>query len=206
MTGRAFASLSALSLAALVAYAAASCLDETTPSTVVVATGTPSISIYAPGDGACIPLTGGKDDFITVAVTVDNSTFYLRPPGACTNLGNCGHLQLDVDGVYNNSSATSLVDVIFEGKIANHFGEKTLTVTLVDDNGNPWLQSVDGDAGDGGDAGPNGPFSASVKIVGKTSCASSSTSTSSSTTSSTSSSSTGTGGGGTGGADAGDGG
>src|SRR5512140_2179297 len=166
MTGRALAFTSAFALLGLGTLPA--CSTETTASTVTVAVGTPTLTITSPRDGACLELTGGVSDHIPVTVAV--TEFFLRPPGgACTGLGNCGHLLLQVNGLDNNLAASNAVDVDFQGKISNHFGAMQLKVTLLDDDGEPWTISRDTEAGVP-DAGPNGPFTASVNIITKLSC------------------------------------
>jgi hypothetical protein len=145
-----FVLASMLLVSALVAVGVASC---TTPETTVVVPGCttsePTLSIVSPVNGACWAVSAGDDAYVPVVVSAGN--FLLRPPGQCTGCDNCGHLRLSVNGVVNNDSATSVVDVLFSGAIPDHFQTMKLTVDLVDDCGRPW-QSVDG--GVACDAGP----------------------------------------------------
>jgi hypothetical protein len=168
MTRRAscFHAACALLLGAL----SSSCTTETESTGVIVATGTPSISITNPTEGSCVVVGSGADAYIPVAIKVSN--IYLRTPGgACSGLGNCGHVDLTVNGVLNNTGAGDVIDVVFQGKIANHFDKFHIVAALKDDADKDWTLDTDGDAGivDGGTA----KYSAEVNIVAAPSCSSS---------------------------------
>lgn len=199
---RAFAFATVLALGVTALAAAPSCSTETAAviDTGCPATGTtPKLTIASPAEGACVEVSAGKDAYIPVVVIAEN--FKLDPPGTCNECESCGHLQLDVNGQYNNSAATSIVDVVFQGKIASRYGELELKVTLVGEDGAPWAPAVDGGTGDAGDAGQTAvqPVTATVKVITAKSCAASGSS-SSGTTSSSSGGTGGAGGAGTGGA------
>jgi hypothetical protein len=149
MTGRAYAIASALLLGGLCAYGSGSCV----PTPLVTPTGTPesvtSFSIASPRPGACVqipdPCPGNGPPCPTVPITLDpialnlgQGQFSIRPPGACGQNYNCGHIQLYVDGVLNGEGAGSVVDVNLQD-MAVPYREMTITVELVDDCGNPWL-------------------------------------------------------------------
>jgi hypothetical protein len=188
---RAFAFAFVLSLCATAVAAAPSCTSETTATAVPgCSTLEPSLAIVSPADGACVEVSGGDDAFIPVIVSTPN--FLVRPPGTCSDCSNCGHVALTVNGLANNTSSTSVVDLLFSGNIASHYGDLELTVTLVDDDGNPWVFTPDG--GTGSDAGKTtyGPLSQTVKITTKASCGSSSSSSSTSSSSGSTSSSSST--------------
>ena len=206
---RVFAFVTVLALCAAAVAAAPSCSTETTATldTGCPSVGTtPKISIVSPADGACVEAGSGADAFIPVVVAAEN--FKIDAPGACADCGSCGHIALSVNGQHNNDAATSVVDLQFQGNIANHFGDLTLTVQLVGDDGTPWAPFVDADAGDGARVANAPPITATVSITTRKSCEAGASSSSSGGTGgaggagggASSSSSGGTGGAGNGGA------
>ena len=205
MSRRALAFTSVLLVcAAAAAVDVASCTVETTPLPAVCDTGTPSLRIISPVADACVEVSAGADAYIPVLVDAQN--FQIRPPGSCSSCVNCGHVVLRVNDLDNNASTSSVVDVDFAGKLANHYGTMNLTVELVDDCGRPWTAFgqdggvLDCDAGvvGSGDGGTVEPLVMTVTITSSPSCgsgSSSSTGTGSTSSSSTSTSSaSGTGG------------
>src|SRR5689334_4751079 len=129
MSRRALAFSVVFLVCAAAAAGAASCSTETIPSTAVCDTGTPSLGIVSPVEGACLAVSGGSDAYIPVVVNAAN--FQIRPPGTCSGCANCGHLLLRVNDVDNNASSSSVVDVDFQGKLPGHFGDFKLTVELM---------------------------------------------------------------------------
>jgi hypothetical protein len=166
---RALACVYATFLGGLGAAAFVSCVDETTPPGYTGATGVPSISIVSPTEGSCVEVTAGVNAFVPVEVFLGSPadpTFILRPPGACVGLTNCGQVRLKVNGLDNNVSATTIVDVNFDGPIASPYGTLKLEVELINDEGYAWI--LPPDAGTANDY--FGPYTATATITTAASC------------------------------------
>src|SRR5690349_10481615 len=82
--------------------------------------------------------------------------------GTCFGITHCGHVKLTVNGIDNNVGATNVVDVLLR-KLANRYTDLTLTVTLLNDLGEPWTGGLDGGA-------TFDVVTASVAITTKESC------------------------------------
>jgi hypothetical protein len=185
MTGRALAFASTLVvLAGVVASAAASCTNSDLLIAAIDPAGVPCIRINSPVEGQCVEVSAAPGAY--VPVTLDglglNGYFALRPPGACNFLSNCGYVELSVRNAddptstptVNNVGSSTVVDLLFDHRIANRYGHFEISVRLLDDDGNPWVEP--GDAG--ADASValcantegDGPYLAKVTITTMPSC------------------------------------
>jgi hypothetical protein len=120
----------ALGAGALAAPGLSSCTDTTTtPPTGIDEP--PTIHIVSPRNNSCVELPDGPSGYVPVIVDLGGS-FYLRPPRAgCTNVYNCGYLQLYLDNALNNTSATSVIDADLSHTA--DYGTFTIDVQLVYD-------------------------------------------------------------------------
>jgi hypothetical protein len=168
MTARALALVSLAFLAAVGGAAfGASCATESLPVGYTGPTGTPGLAISSPPNGACVEVTNDADAFVPIELSLTN--FILRPPGGCIGLTNCGQARLTVNGLVNNLTASTIVDMSFDGPIASHYGTWKIEVELIDDQGNPWILPMDGGAG-GAPVTDYGPYIAKETITTAASC------------------------------------
>ena len=177
MRALAFAAV-VVSCASAAAVGLNACSSETTGTTdTTCSTEAPTLEIVSPAEGACVPVSDGPDAFVPVVVRAKH--FKLVPPGGCNGCVNCGHLALFVNGTQNNTGVSSIIDVLFQGKIPDRFADLELEVKLVDDDGNPWQPPVDAGA-DSGTTVEGSVLAAAVRITTASSCDGSSSSSSSS--------------------------
>jgi hypothetical protein len=130
----------ALVLAILALMAPAGCSDDEPAKVNVGPTGDPSLAIVDPAPGACIAIGAAAD--ATIPVTVAPKELYLRPPGTCGAYKQCGHLVLRVNGVENNRGSARIIDVVFEGKIADRYADLTLSIEVLSDAETPILNQA----------------------------------------------------------------
>ncbi len=152
MKGRALAVVYAVFLGALFARGVPSCTDTTVPPIPPMGYNQQvCLSISSPIP-PCIAIPNPAIQSIPVTLEL-NSTFELRPPGACSAnaLNNCGHVILYRDGECNNQSASLITDLLLND-VPVAYGKTTITALLVDDCNNPWTLAWD-DAGVLGDGG-----------------------------------------------------
>jgi hypothetical protein len=176
MKGRGLVLVSALVALVGAAFSACVAASCTSTETVVALAGVcediskSKPTLFSPKDGACV--TPQPDHTVPVIVDV-NGTFAFRPPGAsCAYVCNCGYLEVWVDGAFNKSSGTAVVDADLSN-VPNLYGPHTITVQLVWDlNDGGGLDQYDAglppDAGP--DAGPIGLLTATANIVVSPSC------------------------------------
>lgn len=96
----------------------AACSDDEVTEIDVGPTGPPSIAfkqaqltvLDESTTEACVSL--GTNTSVPVPLLVAIEELYLRPPGTCGLYAQCGHLQLLADGVLNNESATTTIDLL----------------------------------------------------------------------------------------------
>lgn len=143
------------------------CTTETGTAIDFGPSGTASLAIVTPSNGACIAVPEGTiDPVIPLSFTVDN--FLLRPPGYClsNSLVQCGRVRVSVNGVYNNEGGSATVDVQLR-KLADRYKDIVISASLVNDVGELYLQR-DADAGDDGGAGK--PVTAEITVSVKKAC------------------------------------
>jgi hypothetical protein len=118
-------------------------------------TGPPSVAFAEPasGQGAqCVSTLGFADAEIPLLVSTEE--LVLRPPLACDNVAQCGHLELLVDGLFNNNSSVPTInlllrklgDPIHDGSIDAGTGEPDVLrvlVRAVDSDGVPFVDEED---------------------------------------------------------------
>jgi hypothetical protein len=133
----------ALSLVMLLA-----CSEDETAPIDTGPDGPPSIVFADPPSGDA-PACGSIGDEVDarVPLVVDTEQLVLRPPGACGQLTQCGHLALFLGNALNNESPVRAIDLLL-GKLADRYhdgsthpgtGEPDLLhvrVAVVDDAGN----------------------------------------------------------------------
>ena len=88
------------------------CEDDETVTLLVGPTGNPSVRFADPESGTIGCRSVGEDANTQVPILVSVSQLILRPPGACTNLTQCGHLELYAEGVLNNESSVPAIDLL----------------------------------------------------------------------------------------------
>jgi hypothetical protein len=163
MSVRAFALVYAALLGGLGgAVFASSCATESLPPGYTGPVGTPSVAIASPTPGSCVEVAAGPGAFVPVELSLTN--FIFRPPGGCIGLSNCGQAKLTVNGLFNNVTATNIVDIDFDGPIASPYGTLNLEVELIDDQGDPWILPADAGAG-GGPVTNYGPYTTTTTIT-----------------------------------------
>jgi hypothetical protein len=185
MTGRAFAFASTfVVLLGAVVSAAASCTGDDLLVGAIAPAGVPCLRITSPVDGQCVALSAAPGAYIPVSLDGLGLSGYfaLRPPGACQGLSNCGYVEVSVRDladpsatpVVNNLGSSTVVDVLFDHRIADRYGSFEITVRLLADDGSAW--KVPDDAGPDASAAPcanaggDGPYVARVTVTTMPSC------------------------------------
>ena len=130
-------------VAALAAVAALAgplgCTDETTAATSTGPTGRITLVVKSPANGVCTAV--GDDAFAEVPIVVDVDNAVLRPPGTCGVYTQCGHLELQVNGIPNNAGATEVIPVLLR-KLAEPLGDFDVSLRIVKDDGTYVLDST----------------------------------------------------------------
>jgi hypothetical protein len=130
----------ALGALALVGAGLAACSSDDATPPDVGPTGDPAITIVAPTNGTCIPI--GTDPDATISVETAVTELLLRPRGACGSVVQCGHLVATVNGVANNESGGTVIEVLLR-KLAVRAADLTIEVSVIDDFGDPILDKSD---------------------------------------------------------------
>jgi hypothetical protein len=138
----------------------AGCSEDASSTTQGGPTGNPSLSIVRPADSTCIPIgpeAEAGEARIPIEVTVQE--VLLRPPGVCGTIKQCGQLVLRVNGVENNTSSGTVIDVVMR-KLADRYADLTISVSVRNDEGETILDHSDAPQ----------PLAASISITTKESC------------------------------------
>jgi hypothetical protein len=140
------------SLALVLVLACVGCGDVETTAIDVGPTGNPTLAFSEPavsgGEAVCVSL--GDDAETQVPLLTTTTELILRPPGACRNFAQCGHLGLFAAGVLNNESAVHAIDLLVrkladpyhDGGVHQGTGEPDvlrLAVVVLNDAGDPLL-------------------------------------------------------------------
>lgn len=118
-------------------------------------TGTPHLTFANPPSGEgpqCISVGPDADGQVPLLVDVDE--LVLRPPGGCGAFVQCGHLEIFVEGKFNNEGAVPAIDLLLrkladpfhDGSVDEATGEPDLldVVAIVVDEGGLWLRDEEG--------------------------------------------------------------
>lgn len=137
---------------ALCAAAAMGCSGDDLVAVPGGKTGNPSVVFTNPSSAGssphCVEVpsdTSGSNFDFRLPMLVSADELDLRPPGACL-FAQCGHLQLKVNGVFNNEASVPVVELLFR-KLGDRFHDGSdseatgvadvlhVTVDVVDSNG-----------------------------------------------------------------------
>lgn len=123
---------------------AVSCGDDEAQPAFQGPTGPPSLTIIAPDQDTCFSVGQSPDYRIPILTRIEQ--LLLRPPGRCGGLRQCGHLELFVNGVLNNTSSGTVIDVLTR-KLASRNADLVVVVNAVDDAGAPILKHAETEGG-----------------------------------------------------------
>jgi hypothetical protein len=141
--------------------AVASCGDDEAVAGFRGPTGPPGLVILSPEQGACVSV--GQDPDARIPVITRVAELLIRPPGRCGEIEQCGHLELLVNGVENNTSSGTAIEVLLR-KLANREADLTVVVNVVDDAGEPVLKHAEVEGG------PRDPLTATLLVETRIEC------------------------------------
>lgn len=130
-------------LLVLCAALLAGCAEESTETTTETTETEPSeLSIKSPAEGACVSIGEAPDARIPFLLEV--KALYLRPPGYCGDVKNCGHLELAANGKVVARGSGTVLEFPLIG-VADRYDTFVVEIVVVDDEGEP-LQGGEGSA------------------------------------------------------------
>jgi hypothetical protein len=140
--------LAVFALSSGISLSCLGCGDDEDVVVDIGPTGPPAIVFADPSNGACVSV--GDDADARVPLRVVTTELVLRPPGACGQFAQCGHLELFAEDVANNEGAQRVIELLLR-KLADRYHDGTphagsgepdlleVRVEVVKDDGEPLL-------------------------------------------------------------------